>query len=90
MEQRYKRSLVEEEDLQWKLEQITSAQYLVISVQALNEGCIPRQPMPEGLEWNQQSKTLTQVREKSLSFVSFRTTFLLFIILFCFLQILAI
>ena len=70
VEQRYKRSLVEEEDLQWKPEEVSMAHYLVISVQAQNEACRPRQPMPEGLEWNQQSKTLTKVREKLLSFVS--------------------
>ena len=77
MEQRYKRSLVEEEDLQLKLEQIASAQYLLISVRAQNEACRPRQRMPEGLEWNQESKTLMQVREKLLSFVSFGSNFLL-------------
>ena len=65
VEQRCRRSLVEEEDLQWKVEQIASANYLVISVQAQNEACSPRQPIPEGLEWNQQSKTLTQVRRQT-------------------------
>ena len=65
MEQRYNRSLVEEEDLKWKPEQVSTAQHLLISVQTQNEAFIPRQPIPEGLEWNQQSKILKQVRRQS-------------------------
>ena len=62
LEQQYNRYLVEEEDLKWKPDQVSTAQHLVISVQAQNEAFIPRQPIPEGLEWNQQSMTLTQVK----------------------------
>ena len=66
MERRYKRSLVEEEDLKWKPDQISSAENMLISVSVPNEACVPRQPIPHSQEWPQQSKTLKQVWEKCI------------------------
>ena len=71
VEQRYKRSLVEEEDLTWNPEQVSSAENVLVSVQIQNESCIPRQPIPARQEWNEQSKTLKQVREICTSVISY-------------------
>ena len=70
MEQRYKRSLVEEEDLKWKPDQIASVENMLISVSVPNEACVPRQPIPHSQEWAQQSKTLKQVR-RIVFYISF-------------------
>ena len=73
MEQRYKRSLVEEEDLKWKPNQISSAENMLISVSVPNEACVPRRPIPHSQEWTQQSKTLKQVREKCIFLIFYIT-----------------
>ena len=72
MEQQYKRCLVEEEDLKWKPEQVSSSENMLIKVQVSNDGCSPRQPIPHGQKWNEQSKTLKQV-SKNVFNLSFTT-----------------
>ena len=73
MEQRYKRTLVEEEDLKSKPDQIASVENMLISVSVPNEACVPRQPIPHSQEWAQQSKTLKQVREKCILHIFYTT-----------------
>ena len=67
VEQRYNRSLVEEDYLQWKPEKVSSAENMLINVQVSNEAWVPRRPIPHEQEWDEQSMTLMQVWPKFIT-----------------------